>query len=290
MTQAPEQIMLMRNVPMRAHEWNEFLETPSATVIDAEVAQMALVPERGQLSLYWAFADLDTMRQHYTAMFEELKPEIAEADVDFITLDLVQFQQRDWIKPLLDDTDFLFFAEWLDMIHPGLDPNDIPEFPEGVTMRRATDDDVDRMYEIWLASYGELIRSPGTFDYYLENETWAGALEKDGEVIGFAINGPVDATIGEIFDVAVAPEARGHGYGKLLLAAASYQLTTQDARRATIRVRPDIKQATRTCADMGFRPGIGGLEFRRITDEDAIAQRREERRVAGVKARFGGWR
>jgi GNAT superfamily N-acetyltransferase len=290
MTQAPEQTMLMRNRPISTREWRELLETSGATVIDAEVAQMAIIPERGQLTLHWAFADIDTMRQHYAAMFEELKPEIAEADVDFITQDFVQLQNRDWLKPLLDDTDFQFFAEWIEMTHPGLDPEAIPEFPEGVTMRHATDDDVDRMYEIWTAAYGELIGSPGTFDYYLEHQTWIGALEEDGQVVAFAINGPVEGAEGTIFDAAVAPDAWGKGYGKLVLAAAAYQLTTQEARRATVRVRPDIKQALRNCSELGFRPGIGGLEHRRSTDESANQAHRDARRITGVKARFGGWR
>ncbi len=290
MTQAPEQIMLMRNQPRSAREWQELMESPGATVIDAGAGQLAIVPERGQLTLSWAFADIDTMRQHYTAMFEELKPEIAEADVDFITMDFVQVQNRDWLKPLLDDTDFEFFAEWIEMTHPGLDPESIPEFPEGVSMRRATDDDVDHMYEIWTTGYDDLLPGPGTFDYYLENQTWVGALEKDGEIVAFAINGPVNAAVGEIFDVVVAPEARGNGYGQLALAAAAYQFTTQEARRATVRVRPDIKQALRTCTELGFKPGTAGLEYRRTTDEEAIAEKRESRRVAGVKARFGGWR
>ncbi|MBT5775329.1 MAG: GNAT family N-acetyltransferase [Dehalococcoidia bacterium] len=290
MTQAPEQTMLMRNTPVSAREWRERLDSPGATVIDAEVGQMAIVPERGQLTLCWAFTDIDTMRQHYTAMFDALKPEIADADVDFLTMDFVQVQNRDWLKPLLDDTDFHFFAEWIEMTHPGLDPEVIPEFPEGVTMRRATDDDVERMYEIWTEAYGDLLPGPGTFDYYLEHQTWTGALEQDGKVVAFAINGPVEAAVGEIFDAVVAPEARGHGYGQLVLAAAAYQLSTQEARRATVRVRPDIKQALRTCSEMGFKPGRAGLEYRRTTDEEAIKQRRDERRVAGVKARFGGWR
>ena len=290
MTQAPEQTMLMRNRPMSTREWGELLEAPGVTVVDAEVGQLAIVPERGQLTLSWAFTDIDTMRLHYQAMFDALKPEIAEADVDFITLDFVQVQNRDWLMPLLDATDFRFFAEWIDMTHPGLDAEAIPEFPEGVTMRRATDEDVDRMYEIWTQAYGELTRSPGTFDYFLDHQTWIGVLEHDGEIVAFGINGPVQAAVGEIFDAAVAPEARGNGYGRLVLAAAAYQLTTQEARRATIRVRPDIKQALRICSELGFKPGTAGLEYRRTTDEEAIEQRREERRVAGVKARFGDWR
>jgi len=53
MTQAPEQTMLMRNKPISARAWQEQMDSPGATVIDAGVGQLALIPERGQLSLYW---------------------------------------------------------------------------------------------------------------------------------------------------------------------------------------------------------------------------------------------
>jgi hypothetical protein len=75
-----------------------------------------------------------------------------------------------------------------------------------------------------------------------------------------------------------------------VLAAATYALSAADAVRATIRVRPDITQALRVCSSLGFRHQRGGLEYRRDVDEAAIAERRQARRVAGVKARFGKWR
>ena len=291
MTQAAaDRVMLMRNTPISARDWAALIETSGTTSISGPAGDLALVRQQGELALYWQFEDLNSMREHFQPMFEELRPEIANADVDFVTMDLVQVRERDWLKPLLDDASFEFFAEWLDMTHPGLDPEAIPEFPDHLTMRRATDDDVKRMFDIWNAAYGELARAAGTFDYYLDEHSWAGVLETDGEIVGFAINGPVQAAEGVVLEVAVAPEHWGNGYGKLLLEAAVFQLTTQDARRATIRVRPDIKPSLRTCSEIGFRPGQGGLEYRRTTDEELIAQRFEEKRKAGVKARFGKWR
>jgi GNAT superfamily N-acetyltransferase len=157
-------------------------------------------------------------------------------------------------------------------------------------MRKATDDDVERFEEIWRDAYGDYAEGDATFDYLIENASWGGALEAGGEVVAFAFNGDVDGAEGEILEAAVAPEAWGHGYGRVILAAAAYQLTTRDAARATVRVRPDIKQSLRTASDLGFRFQRSGLEFRRIVDEDEIARRRDARRVAGVKARFGNWK
>src|SRR5690606_7739377 len=115
-------------------------------------------------------------------------------------------------------------------------------------------------------------------------------LEGGDGIVGFVINGEVERAEGEILAAAVTPSARGNEYGRLLLRAANFQLTTQEARRSTIRVRPDIPQALKTCADVGFRFNRSGLEYRRTTDEEAIQRELAERRRVGVKARFGGWR
>lgn len=291
MTQATsDRVMLMRNTPMSVRDWDELIAASGATSISAETGDLALIRQQGELALYWQFENLNEMRQHFQPMFDELRDEIANADVDFVTMDLVQVRERDWLKPLLDDASFAFFAEWLDMSHPGLDPEAVPEFPEHLTMRRAGDDDVTRMFEIWNGAYGEMARGAGTFDHYLDVHSWAGVLENAGEIVGFAINGPVQAAEGSVLEFCVAPEHWGNGYGQMLLNAATFQLTTQDARRATIRVRPDIKPALKVASDAGFRPGTGGLEFRRTTDEASIAERMAEKKRVGVKARFGGWR
>jgi len=290
MTEIENQVMAMRNTPMQDNDWAELIELPGVTSVAADVGSLALVPQMGEVALYWQFTSLDSMRQHFQPMFDELRPEIKESGVDFISMDMVQVRDRDWIQPLLDDAHFEFFAEWLGMTHPSLEPEAVPEIPDHMQLRQAVDDDVEKMFEIWTDGYGDLVQGPGTFNHYLDSSSWIGILEDDGVIVGFAINGPVEAGTGIIFDVVIASDHWNNGYGRLMLDAAAYQLTTQDARRAVIRVRPDIKQALRVCSNAGFRAGIGGIEYRRSTDEEAIVQMKAERRKSGVKARFGGWR
>jgi ribosomal protein S18 acetylase RimI-like enzyme len=233
---------------------------------------------------------MEDMRQLFAEMFEELRPEFSAADVDYVVLNLVEVHGKEWLGPILQDSDFEFFAEWLTMTHPALDPNAIPEFPEGVTMRLAKAGDHDRVRELWAEAYGELTDGPRAIAAALERASWIGVLESGGEIVAFAANGEVTEADGRILTAAVAPDARRQGFGKLALAAAAYQLTTQGARAATVIARPDAPFALRTASSLGFRPGRGGLEYRRTTDEDAIRERREAARVRGVKARFGGWR
>ena len=106
MTQEFGSSMLIRNTPKSQNEWKKLIDSEGVTSIEADFAQMAIVQEKGQLTVHWAFEDINVMREHFLPMFEELKPEIADADVEFIALDIVQFQNRDWIQPLLTDANF----------------------------------------------------------------------------------------------------------------------------------------------------------------------------------------
>jgi ribosomal protein S18 acetylase RimI-like enzyme len=280
----------MRNVPMRPRAWRALLETPGTVLAERDASTLALVPEGGELRLYWAFASVEGMRTSFAEMFEELHPHLTSDAADYVALDLVEVAGKEWLEPILGDADFEFFAEWMELNHPDLDPNAVPEFPDGVAMRRAKQADHARVREIWAAAYGDYADGPRAIAHAVDAATWLGVLEADGEIVAFAANGEVEDAEGRVLTAAVAPDAQGNGYGQLVLAAAAYQLTTKDARRATVIARPDVPQALRTCTAVGFRPGRMGLEYRRTTDEDAIRERNEARRRAGVKARFGNWR
>ena len=280
----------LRNAPLRQRERERLLQTPGAVHLTNERGEMMFAAVRGQYQVYWAYADIESMRAFFPKMWAEVHKKVNPDEADQVQMDLIAVQNRDWFEPILNDADFFKFAEWMEMIHPDLDPAKVPEFPDGVQMRRATDDDLDAFSKIWSDSYGELNDGERTFEAMLDEATWAGALERDGKVVAFAINGAVENAEGEILAACVAPEAWGEGYGRLVLAAAAYRHASQGATRARIKVRPDIKPALKTCADLGFRFSRAGIEYRRPVDEDAIRQAREERRVVGVKARFGGWR
>lgn len=280
----------IRNTPLRPRQRREIIERPGRFHIESDAGEVILAPEEGQQRLYWAFHDTESMRQQFPEMWAEALEHIDRDEVDYVAMDLAGLPTREWLSPLLKDADFELFAEWMVMEQPELDPTAIPEFPDGVKMRRAGDDDLDRLHEIWTEAYGDYGDGDATFNWILESAGWAGALEKGGEIVAFAVNAPVERAEGRVLTAAVAPEAWGHGYGRLILGAALYQLASKEAIKATIKVRPDIKQSLRTCSDLGFKFSRAGLEFRRTVDEDAIREKREAQRVAGVKARFGNWR
>ena len=280
----------LRNTPLRPREWRALVDTPGATLVQQDGGELLLVPEGGELRLYWAYTDIETMRSLFLQHFAEVQQDITADRADYVAMDLVAFVNRDWLDPMLRDADFRLFAEWMEMVQPALDRLDVPEFPDGVTMRRADDGDITRIQEIWRDAYGEYGDGDRAFEPLIASAAWAGVLESGGEIVAYALNGEVERGDGRVLSAAVAPEHWGNGYGRLVLAAAAYQLASKEATRAIICVRPDIKQSLRICSDLGFRFLRSGVEYRRSVDEAALAAARETRRTGGVKARFGRWR
>lgn len=282
---------MLRNAPIRARAWRELLEKDDVASIASDGGEMVLALQDGQLNLHYAFADLEEMRREFVPLFDELKAEIDSFDADYVRIDLVQLSDRTWIEPLLAETDFQPFGEWMDMVRLELEPEMLPpEFPDGVTMRRGGPDDSDAIVEIESAAFDEVGDGEATTRARVETAAWVGVLERDGKPVAYALNDEVERAEGHVTSSAVHPDAWGSGFGVLVLAAATYQLVASDARSATVRVRPEIIPALRTTREAGFKAGPRGIEWRRPADEDVIAERRQALRVKGVKARFGGWR
>lgn len=281
----------LKNAPLRPRERQELLERDTTYAIQSDTGEIILAYDRGQQKVWWGFRSVEDMRNDFPLMWPEVKQQLDREHLEYVSMDIAGLPTRTWLDPLLNDADFAFFAEWMDMANPDIAGAEVPEFPDDVTMHKADEDDLQRFYAIWLEAYGDYGDGPSTFDWITDEAAWAGCLkDADGEIVAFAMTSEVERGEGQILAAAVAPEAWGNGYGKLILAAATYALASSGAVKASIRVRPDIKQALRTCSELGYRHQAAGLEFRREVDEEAIQARKDARRVAGVKARFGGWR
>lgn len=279
---------MLRNMPMRSRAWRELLERDDAATIEGDTGALVLAVQDGQLNLHYAFTELEEMRLDFVPMFDDLTSEIESFEADYVRIDLIQIPDRTWIVPLLLQTSFTEFGEWMDMVHYDLNPDaPPPDFPDEVSMRRGGPEDFGRIVEIESAAYDEFADGEPATRLRLESAAWIGVLDRDGEPVAYAINGPVERAEGRVLSAAVDPAAWGNGYGSLMLGAAIYQLTANEARRAVMRVRPDISQGIRTARDLGFSPGTSGVEFRRPTDEQVIAERHAQKRAAHDKVKLG---
>ena len=281
----------VRNAPIRPREWERLLAQPDTVALRTAGAEMALVMQSGQLHLMFAFESTEVLTTAFNTMWNALHDDLPQFKdrVPYAKLDLVQFTVREWLDPMLDMAGFLPAPEWMDLEHRAMSEVVPPEVPEGLRIRRATPDDFERIAEIESDSYGESADGPEATRARLEAAAWTGVLVEGDEVIGYAINDAPENGIGRVVSCAIAAEAWGRELGKVMLGAATYQLSSVEARQAVVRARPDVPRSLPTAVAVGYRPGRSGFELRRTLDDDAIARRLEERRVAGVKVRFGNW-
>ena len=279
-----------RNAPRSIDDWEALLDSDTAEVVETDVGEMVLARERGQLHLHYAFDDLAAMTAAWHPCFDALRPSISGSGFPYVTIDLVEHINRRWIENLLAECDFQAMGEWLELVHPGLRDVVPPEIPEGLTMRRAQPDDNDAIAAIEGAAYGDWTDGEAATLARIEEAAWTGVLERDGEVIAYAINTAVEDGRGEVMSCAVAPDAQGDGLGKVILGAATYQRAASDGREAAVRVRPDIPTAARTATALGYLVGRRGIELRRDSDEAMLQKVRDDARVRGMKVRFGNWR
>ena len=281
----------LHNAPIRPRAWRELVASDDVAAIEGDGGTLVLATQDGQLNLHYAFSELEEMRLQFEPLFEQLKSEIDSFDAGYVRIDLVQLPDRTFIEPLLEKVGFTAFGEWMEMVHQDLDADaPPPQFPEGVAMRRGAADDFERVIEIEAAAFGDLADGEAATAARLADAAWIGLLERDGQIVAYAVTDEVQGAQGRVISAAVDPPSWGNGFGSLVLAAAVYRLTANEARRITMRVRPKISQALRVTQDLGFKPGTRGIEWRRPVDERLIEERREQARVSGVKARFGEWR
>ena len=279
-----------RNIPRSVDEWEVLLDAGPTIAVEVDAGELALVQQDGQLQLHFAFDSLEAMKQAFGLMWRELQPRLAGTGYPYVQIDLVEHPNRRWIEELLGEADFGPYGEWLEFTHDEPGEVEPPEIPDGLTMRRGTAADFVAIVALEGDAYGEWADGPHATSHRLERAGWVGVLEEDGEVLAYAFNTPIEDGRGAIQSCAVHPDAQDDGLGRVILQAATFQLGGAGARYVLVRTRPDLPKGARLANGLGFAVSRRGVEFRRSTDEDAIARAREELRVRGMKVRFGGWR
>jgi len=266
------------------------LDLDDTEAVEVDGGEMALVMRDGQLHLMFAFDSTEIMKAAFNPMWAALKPKLNRYEVPYLRFDLVSFPVREWIDHMLDEADFLPFAEWIDMEHR--EPSGVlpPETPPGITIRKATSKDAPRIIKLESEAYGGYADGPEVTRARLGSSPWSGVLEEGGTVVAYAVNSAPRDGAGRILSAAVTPESRGQGLGQVIVQAAAYQLAASGGRQLAVLARPDIPRSIETARAVGFRPGRAGMEFRRSLDEKANAARRKQRQVEGMKVRFGEWR
>ena len=279
-----------RNMPRSIDEWEQLLDGGGTHAVETDVGEMAFVEDGGQLHLHYAFDTLEAMKLVWHSMFDVLRPRILEMGYPYLVIDLVEHPNRRWIEGLLDENDFERLGDWLEFTHNDIRDLAPPEIPEGLTMRRGNEDDHEAVIALEGRAYGDFTDGATATRGRLGEAAWLGVLERDGELIAYALNSAVEGGSGTVISCAVQPREQNRGIGKVILGAATYQLASAGARTATVRVWPEIPRGARIAQALGYRVGRRGIGLRRDSDEELLAQHREEQRIRNMRVRFGGWR
>ena len=282
---------MLRNVPLRPRQWRDMMNRDDVVSISSETVELALVPRDGQLHLYYAFSSAEEARSDFLEVFNELADDIEEEGWPYTRIDLVELPNRIWIETLLGEADFRPFSEWMELERLEMRADDAPpEIPSGYTMRRGTAADHEAVLDLEALVLGDRSDGEEAMRLRLESGSWLGVLERDGDIVAYAINGEVQGAEGRIASTAVHPDHWRTVAEGTILAAAAYQLASREATKAVVELYPDIGGAVRAALDRGFVAGRRGVELRRPTDEETRRELRQADRVTGVKARFGNWR
>ena len=138
-----------------------------------------------------------------------------------------------------------------------------------ITIRAMQKNDVKSVYEIEVLSF----RTPWSFRSLmgeLKNKVaHYTVLEKDGEVIGYC-GMWVLFEEAHITNIAIRPEQRGRGYGKILLQASMRVAASFGAEMMTLEVRETNAVAQRMYDEMNFLQQGRRKRYYTDTGEDAL--------------------
>ncbi|THV09263.1 mycothiol synthase [Nocardioides caeni] len=153
---------------------------------------------------------------------------------------------------------------------------------DGVRIRDFGDGDTDAVLAVNAAAFADHPEQ-GALDVagFAERraEAWfdpAGlllAVEDDGELLGFHWTKQHDAATGEVYVVAVSPNAQGRGLGRLLTLAGLRHLTSRGVDEIHLYVESDNAAARRMYESLGFGHALADthVQYRRADDPDIPA-------------------
>ncbi|MDI6904630.1 MAG: ribosomal protein S18-alanine N-acetyltransferase [Candidatus Bathyarchaeia archaeon] len=130
----------------------------------------------------------------------------------------------------------------------------ILELREGILIRNATKDDLEKILEIEKASFKHIDAFPPTlFKKYLREleEGFFVVLEKPNSIVGYAILGEEDGK-GYLLSIAIHPKKRNQGFATSLLKFLEFKCYEKGLTKMTLEVRVNNKKAIAIYKNLGF--------------------------------------
>jgi len=152
----------------------------------------------------------------------------------------------------------------------------VTERSETVAIRRMTREDLDEVQRIEACSF-PTPWSRALFEEEIDrpfSDAIVAARREDGAVVGYAVCWTV-AGESHLLNIAVHPDHRGRGVGRVLLRECIRRGARAGGRRIYLEVRPANRPALRLYFGFGFRPVGIRKGYYTDTGEDALVLARE---------------
>jgi ribosomal protein S18 acetylase RimI-like enzyme len=134
-----------------------------------------------------------------------------------------------------------------------------------LTVRRATEPDLDLMQRLWGDFSGEAHYTPypsAAFDPALVRDHVALVAEEDGEVVGTLYANVSTPHFGYVFGVYTVPAARGRGVGRMLMRAIAEHLRSEGLKYVLLSVDTPNADARTFYDRLGFEDASRMLRAR----------------------------
>ena len=258
------------------------LDHPDLLAAQCDDGFAAGTPWGRHLRVAYEFDSLNAIRNHLTRLLTELG-ELAHArGARLITMDYNDFPHRHWVDPMLIGAGFAPPSEVGVMRLRDVREVSPPAPAAGMSARPATAEDAEAIAGIEERAAGEGAHAPPLDGRFLEDASWVGIAEADGEPAGFLRI--IDAAKRGIMadELVVDQDRRPNDAAAALLGAAVRWGAERNNRALTLRAdgsavsNPVLRQ-------FGFRHVGNELLYQRPADPDEVASRRASEITAYVK-------
>lgn len=282
----------VRNLLLPQREFMALIETPGCVTVRTENGLVAGQPLGRRLSVYYAFRSRDQMTDHFLSLFRQMLDQARQrAKFDQVFMTFEDNPNRPWAEPLFAEAGFQPYGEWtrLALVDPeSWKPQ--PDLPCTLTIREATESDVETIAKIDATCFGVASWGLEGQQTLLHQLAWTAIAEADGRAVGYVQIRRTPDNVGEIFELAVLPEARGRRYGAQLLERALTWCVEADVRRVEVTVPMDQQAGLDLMRRYGFSAQRSGFTYHRPADDSAVQAVVEEAKRRSFVIKFGDWR
>lgn len=270
-----------RNLP--GLEYGDLVSLPTILSTQCDDGYIIGVPYGRHLKIYYEFDDFQPLRAEFTSLLNELGTLAVEhTECTLMVLQYRDFPNRHHVDPIIMGAEFDDPVSFSLMRCRDVREQQIPDAPDGVAVRPATEADGDLLSALEERVAGDDALAPPLPDAFFSAARAVLIAEADGAAVGYIRLVDTDRRGILAEEFLVDSDSDEHRIGAALLHAAFEHGRDDNRRGLTIRVRADALSSP-LIKDHGFKHLDDGLNYVRLADPNEVQKRHEEKIVSHVK-------